>query len=110
MRIKASYTVENAVIVPMFMIIIVVMLRVCCNMHDELIKMSVNSQVVVQAELNDFDRDDEQIYNEKASHYLKERTIFLNDYKVDGDSSLVKTNSPEKAIRIFNALRKLGID
>lgn len=48
MRIKASYTVENAVIVPMFMIIIMIMLRLCCDMHDELIKASVNSQVVVQ--------------------------------------------------------------
>lgn len=53
MRIKASYTVENAVIVPMFMIIIMIMLRLCCDMHDELIKASVNSQVVVQTELND---------------------------------------------------------
>ena len=57
MRIKASYTVENAVIVPMFMIIIMIMLRLCCDMHDELIKASVNSQVVVQTELNDFGKE-----------------------------------------------------
>ena len=93
MRIKASYTVENAVIVPMFMIIIMIMLRLCCDMHDELIKASVNSQVVV-----------------KAEQYLKERAIFLNDCKIDGESSPVATNSPEKAIRIFNALRKLEIN
>ena len=108
MRIKASYTVENAVIVPMFMIIIMIMLRLCCDMHDELIKASVNSQVVVQTELNDFGKDDEEIYVGKAEQYLKE--IFLNDCKIDGESSPVATNSPEKAIRIFNALRKLEIN
>ena len=97
MRIKASYTVENAVIVPMFMIIIMIMLRLCCDMHDELIKASVNSQVVVQTELNDFGKDDEEIYVGKAEQYLKER-------------SPVETNSPENAIRIFNALRKLEIN
>ena len=99
MRIKASYTVENAVIVPMFMIIIMIMLRLCCDMHDKLIKASVNSQVVVQ-----------EIYVGKAEQYLKERAIFLNDCKIDGESSPVATNSPEKAIRIFNALRKLEIN
>lgn len=109
MRIKASYTVENAVIVPMFMIIIVIMLRLSCDMHDELIKTSVNSQVVVQAELNDFGKDDEEIYAGKAEQYLRERTIFLKDCKADGELSIVITNSPEKAIRIFNALRKLEI-
>lgn len=72
MRIKASYTVENAVIVPMFMIIIMIMLRLCCDMHDELIKASVNSQVVVQTELNDFGKDDEEIYVGKQSVFKRE--------------------------------------
>ena len=71
MRIKASYTVENAVIVPMFMMIIMIMLKLCCDMYDELIKASVNSQVVVQTELNDFGKDDEEIYVGKAEQYLK---------------------------------------
>lgn len=110
MRIEASYTVENAVIVPIFMIVMVIMLRLCCNMHDELIKTSVNSQVIVQAELNDFGREDEEIYARKAEQYLRERAIFLSDCKVDEESSIVKTNSPTKAIRIFNALRKLEIN
>lgn len=73
-------------------------------------RRSVNSQVVVQTELNDFGKDDEEIYVGKAEQYLKERAIFLNDCKIDGESSPVATNSPEKAIRIFNALRKLEIN
>ena len=51
-----------------------------------------------------------KIYVGKAEQYLKERAIFLNDCKIDGESSPVATNSPEKAIRIFNALRKLEIN
>lgn len=79
MRIKASYTVENAVIVPMFMIIIMIMLRLCCDMHDELIKASVNSQVVVQTELNDFGKDDEEIYVGKAEREFTGIIQFIID-------------------------------
>lgn len=49
-------------------------------------------------------------YMLESRAYLKERAIFLNDCKIDGESSPVATNSPEKAIRIFNALRKLEIN
>ena len=78
MRIKASYTVENAVIVPMFMIIIMIMLRLCCDMHDELIKASVNSQVVVQTELNDFGKDEKS--NVAFKYYCDIDYIFYMVY------------------------------
>ncbi len=52
MWLRASYTVENAVITPLFMlIIIVVMRRASCDIHDNLIQRSVNSQFVIQTEL-----------------------------------------------------------
>ena len=44
------------------------------------------------------------------SRLLKERIIFLKDWNIDGESSPFASNSPEKSIRIFNALRKLEIN
>ena len=38
MWIRASYTVENAVIVPVFSMIIILIISFTCNIHDEIIK------------------------------------------------------------------------
>ena len=43
MWLRASYTVENAVITPLFMLIIIVVMRASCDIHDNLIQRSVNS-------------------------------------------------------------------
>ena len=50
MWLRASYTVENAVITPLFMLIIIVVMRASCDIHDNLIQRSVNSQFVIQTE------------------------------------------------------------
>ena len=42
MWLRASYTVENAVITPLFMLIIIVVMRASCDIHDNLIQRSVN--------------------------------------------------------------------
>ena len=34
MWLRASYTVENAVITPLFMLIIIVVMRASCDIHD----------------------------------------------------------------------------
>lgn len=54
MWLRASYTVENAVITPLFMLIIIVVMRASCDIHDNLIQRSVNSQFVIQTELGGF--------------------------------------------------------
>lgn len=107
MWLRASYTVENAVITPLFMIIMMIVIRMCCNMHDNLIQTNVNSQVVIQNELEEVDGDNENIYIIKAEEYLKKRTIFLKEGKAEPDASMVRTSSPEKTIRMMNALKEL---
>lgn len=107
MWLRASYTVENAVIIPLFMIIIVVVMRVSCDMHDSLIQDNVNSQVVIQTELGGLNEEDADIYESMAQEYLKKRTIFLKKYETKPELSMVKTSSPEKTIRIVNALKEL---
>ena len=44
---------ENAVITPLFMLIIIVVMRASCDIHDNLIQRSVNSQFVIHTELGD---------------------------------------------------------
>ena len=78
MWLRASYTVENAVITPLFMLIIIVVMRASCDIHDNLIQRSVNSQFVIQTELGGFNDEDTDMYRIKTEEYLKRRVIFSN--------------------------------
>ena len=102
-----SYTVENAVITPLFMLIIIVVMRASCDIHDNLIQRSVNSQFVIQTELGGFNDEDTDMYRIKTEEYLKRRVIFSKKYKIEPEASIVRTSSPEKTIRIVNALKEL---
>lgn len=107
MWLRASYTVENAVITPLFMLIIIVVMRASCDIHDNLIQRSVNSQFVIQTELGGFNDEDTDVYRIKTEEYLKRRVIFSKKYKIEPEASIVRTSSPEKTIRIVNALKEL---
>ena len=107
MWLRASYTVENAVITPLFMLIIIVVMRASCDIHDNLIQRSVNSQFVIQTELGGFNDEDTDMYRIKTEEYLKRRVIFSKKYKIEPEASIVRTSSPEKTIRIVNALKEL---
>ena len=107
MWLRASYTVENAVITPLFMLIIIVVMRASCDIHDNLIQRSVNSQFVIHTELGGFNDEDTDMYRIKTEEYLKRRVIFSKKYKIEPEASIVRTSSPEKTIRIVNALKEL---
>lgn len=107
MWLRASYTVENAVITPLFMLIIIVVMRASCDIHDNLIQRSVNSQFVIQTELGGFNDEDTDVYRIKTEEYLKRRVIFSKKYKIEPEASIVRTSSPEKTIRIVNTLKEL---
>ena len=66
MWLRASYTVENAVITPLFMLIIIVVMRASCDIHDNLIQRSVNSQFVIQTELGGFNDEDTDMYRTRS--------------------------------------------
>lgn len=46
------------------------------------------------------------MYRIKTEEYLKRRVI-LRKYKIEPEASIVRTSSPEKTIRIVNALKEL---
>ena len=88
MWLRASYTVENAVITPLFMLIIIVVMRASCDIHDNLIQRSVNSQFVIQTELGGFNDEDTDMYRIKTEEYLKRRVIFSKKYKIEPEASI----------------------
>ena len=95
------------VITPLFMLIIIVVMRASCDIHDNLIQRSVNSQFVIQTELGGFNDEDTDMYRIKTEEYLKRRVIFSKKCKIEPEASIVRTSSPEKTIRTVNALKEL---
>lgn len=104
MWLRASYTVENAVIVPVFSIIIILIISLTCNIHDEIIKENVMSQIGIENELTEMDSERRNDFEKIAEEYLKERCIFSHNYKVKIDESSIKKSQPEKSIRIMRAI------
>ena len=70
MWIRASYTVENAVIVPVFSMIIILIISFTCNIHDEIIKENVMSQIGIENELSEMNSDRRNDFEKIAEEYL----------------------------------------
>ena len=102
--VRASYTVENAVIIPIFSMIIIIIISFTCSIHDEIIKENVISQTAIENELNDMSIDRKNEFEKIAEGFLKERCIFSHDYEVRVDNSSIKKSEPEKSIRIMRAI------
>lgn len=103
MWLRASYTVENSVIIPMFTIIVITIMTVCFNIHDEIMVENIQSQVAVQSELENMDSGKKYMLEERAKKYLGVRTILLDKDDIDIGASSIKVSEPEKTIRIMRA-------
>lgn len=96
MYIKASYTIENSVIIPFFTLIICSLIILSCYMHDRIIvKNAIESTAVELEQLKDM----EISYNKenlisKTDAYLKSKTIFMKNIKVniEEDKSGIKVS------------------
>ena len=103
MWLRASYTVENSVIIPMFTIIVITIMTVCFNIHDEIMVENIQSQVAVQSELENMDSGKKYMLEERAKKYLGVRTILSDKDDIDIGASSIKVSEPEKTIRIMRA-------
>ena len=108
MYIKASYTVENAVIIPLFSLIVVLLLSVTCNIHDRIIYRNITNQFYIQCETDELNDIEKEQLRKKANDYLKERTIFSNYSEIETGSLRIKECNHKKYIREFNAVMEVN--
>ena len=74
MRIRASFTLENSVIIPVFTFIIIALITLAIYFHDINVIKNALFQITVQAEKISYSND-MQIIQMQAEEYLKEKTI-----------------------------------
>lgn len=105
-RLKASYTIENAIIVPLFLLIILMLLYLNFYMHDIIIVKTAITGVAIQSE----NEDNQEIIKQKISklpQYLSLRCMFFKHNYMDIKTGLEENYAPNH-IRVLNALHKLS--
>jgi hypothetical protein len=137
MRIKASYTIENSVIIPVFTLIIVSLMGLLFYLHDTVIIKNATFQTAMRLEqqVGEVSETERSKMQENTKDYIKEKTIFATDISVVlkeenkesycvGKATFttigllldanriekcvsVKDNNPPDFIRLVNATEKL---
>lgn len=107
MWVRGSYTVENSVIVPMFTMIVVSCILLCCNLHDRIIRRNIQRQAAIEIELCDLDENEQNQLIDEAQKYSDKRTIFSNSQGINVKDSFIKRSEPEKTIRIIQAIKEV---
>jgi len=132
-RLKASYTVENSFIMPLFIIVIVLLLYVCFYIHDAVILKNSALKLAIRVESNEEDWQRAELRQEGID-YIREKTIctqntnviiennkgnikvsctgyfssalkWMNQTGLLNQSATVNKNKPENFIRIINAVK-----
>lgn len=103
MRVRASFTVENSYIIPLFTLIIVVMVILGMDIHDELILKAVCFQGGMRIEQEKLDESEKSACVADILEYVDSKTIrkTLNTSDVKNMIEKVepKNNSPREFIR-----------
>ena len=111
MRLRASFTVENSFIIPFFTMIIVVMVILALDMHDELIGKAVSFQGNMKIEQEKLEGSNRNLCVSDVSSYagLKSMRKSMNDEEIKKimDENKVVNNSPREFIRKTRAALKL---
>lgn len=120
MRLKASFTVENSVIIPLFTIIVVLMIRMTFYLHDEVVLRNAEFQAAIMLEQEEMGLTELQRKNiiQNTSDYIKLKSLLniADRLSVEQDLSqkeIIKSNSQPDFIRITNAglkLKEVGYD
>ncbi len=118
MRIRASFTLENAVIIPIFSLIVVVFIMITLQLHDTLIYRSIDIQVAMKLEQeimksNNCDIEKNRVMTTAVDN-ISIKSVFdvsrsgVSDMvkRIDGADYITDNNQPD-FIRVVSAGVKL---
>ena len=94
------HTVENAVIVPVFTLIIVALISVSGYMHDKVVMRNILNQLSIEYSRN-ITSDEQKALLVKSEEYIKDKTIFVKKVSVKPDSYAGKENAADGINRII---------
>ena len=86
------HTVENAVIVPVFTLIIVTLISVSGYMHDKVVMRNILNQLSIEYSRN-ITSNEQKALLVKSEEYIKDKTIFVKKVSVKPGSYAGKENA-----------------
>ena len=90
------HTVENAVIVPVFTLIIVALISVSGYMHDKVVMRNILNQLSIEYSRN-ITSNEQKALLVKSEEYIKDKTIFVKKVSVKPGSYAGKENAAGNA-------------
>lgn len=120
-KFKASFTVENSVVMPMFFITVVMLIVVCMYIHDNVVIKNAALQGCIKNEFYSEIINTDDI-NADIDQYIKSNILLLRneDVHIESDKNKYKVcfkymkeisvekNRPADFLRIINAVKKFG--
>ena len=88
------HTVENAVIVPVFTLIIVALISVSGYMHDKVVMRNILNQLSIEYSRN-ITSNEQKALLVKSEEYIKDKTIFVKKVSVKPGSYAGKKNAAD---------------
>lgn len=88
------HTVENAVIVPVFTLIIVALISVSGYMHDKVVMRNILNQLSIEYSRN-ITSNEQKALLVKSEEYIKDKTIFVKKVSVKPGSYAEKENTAD---------------
>ena len=88
------HTVENAVIVPVFTLIIVALISVSGYMHDKVVMRNILNQLSIEYSRN-ITSNEQKALLVKSEEYIKDKTIFVKKVSVKPGSHAGKENAAD---------------
>lgn len=88
------HTVENAVIVPVFTLIIVALISVSGYMHDKVVMRNILNQLSIEYSRN-ITSNEQKALLVKSEEYIKDKTIFVKKVSVKSGSYAGKENAAD---------------
>lgn len=82
------HTVENAVIIPVFTLIIIALISVSGYMHDKVVMRNILNQAAIECS-KDMSEDELGYLLIKSGKYIEEKTIFIKNVNVQYGSDAV---------------------
>lgn len=120
MKIKGSVTIEAAVIVPIFTVIVVQIILLAMECHDKTIINCTSDKLCMEMEFTGFregryDTEKMNALGNKGTEYLKNKTIKKSPvismvstlFHIETDYSEIEKNNPVEFVWITDAANKL---
>lgn len=112
MFIKAAYTIENAVVLPVFVMIIICLTAMTCYIHDRAVMKNAVMQAAIEC-VKLSDSEDNDALAQRVQDYITAKTIFMKSVHVrvrrEGNKKIVECDAVFGLLPSIQGMQKTAV-